>query len=88
MKARHAATRRTTLTLPEATLREAERIARSRQVNLSTVISEVLEQALKERRTRERVEQIMDSYRRSFAGFSEEELMILDGVILEPKAKR
>ncbi|HTA42273.1 MAG TPA: hypothetical protein VK789_07495 [Bryobacteraceae bacterium] len=51
--------RRTTLTLPSDSLIEAQRIARTRNMNLSTVVWE------------------------AFAGFSDDEISILDGVILD-----
>lgn len=82
-RTRHSATRRTTLTLPESSLREAERIARSRNVNLSTVVAEALGSALEEQRKRQRVDDIMESYRQAFQGLDERELMILDGIIPE-----
>ena len=76
--------RRTTLTLPADSLLQAQKIARSRQVNLSTVISEVVAAGLQLEAARHRRGQILENYRMAFAGFSEEELAILDGVILEP----
>ena len=76
--------RRTTLTLPSDSLQQAQKIAHSRQVNLSTVISEVVSQGLQIENARHRRNQILENYRRAFTGFSEDELAILDGVILEP----
>jgi hypothetical protein len=76
--------RRTTLTLPSDSLLQAQRIADSRQVNLSTVIAEVVSAGLQLERARHRRGQILEKYRRAFAGFSEDELAILDGVVLEP----
>jgi hypothetical protein len=76
--------RRTTLTLPADSLLQAEKIARSRQVNLSTVISEVVAAGLRLENARSRRDRILDDYRKAFTGFSAEELAILDGVILEP----
>jgi len=63
---------------------QAERIARARQVSLSTVISEVLSEGLRLHAATERSEQVLNAYRKAFAGFSNEELMVLDGVLLEP----
>jgi hypothetical protein len=83
----HSRTRRTTLTLPADTLQEAQRIARARNVNLSTVVGEVLGEGLQERRSRQRTEEIMERYRKAFDGFSAEELMVLDGIILEPRKR-
>ena len=76
--------RRTTLTLPSDALLQAQQIARSRQVNLSTVISEVVSEGLRLESARHRRNQILHDYRKAFTGFSEDELAILDGVILEP----
>ena len=76
--------RRTTLTLPSDSLLQAQKIAHARQVNLSTVISEVLAAGLQFESARHRRNQILENYRAAFAGFSEDEVAILDGVILEP----
>jgi hypothetical protein len=81
------ATRRTTLTLPADSLTEAQQIADRRKVNLSTVIAEALSAGLKLQTTADRSEDIIENYKRAFAGFSEEELDILDGIILEPQAR-
>jgi hypothetical protein len=82
------AKRRTTLTLPSDSLRQAERIARARQVSLSTVISEALSEGLRLYAAVERSEQVLNGYKKAFAGFSPEELMLLDGVVLEPVKHR
>jgi hypothetical protein len=76
--------RRTTLTLPADSLQQALKIAQARQVNLSTVISEVVSAGLRLESARHRRNQILENYRTAFSGFSEDELAILDGVILEP----
>ena len=76
--------RRTTLTLPSDSLLQAQKIAHSRQVNLSTVISEVIAAGLRLESARHRCSQILANYRTAFTGFSEDELAILDGGILEP----
>lgn len=76
--------RRTTLTLPSDSLLQAQKIAHSRQVNLSTVISEVVAAGLRLESARHRRNQILENYRTAFTGFSQDELAILDGVILEP----
>lgn len=75
--------RRTTLTLPCDSLLQAEAIARSRHVNLSTVISEVISAGLQIESAKHRRNQILNNYRKAFIDFSEDELAILDGVILE-----
>ena len=76
--------RRTTLTLPSDSLQQAQKIAHSRRVNLSTVISEVVSAGLRLEDARHRRSQILENYKKAFTGFSEDELAILDGVILEP----
>lgn len=79
--------RRTTLTLPADSLSQAERIARSRKVNLSTVISEALAEGLRMNAALERSEEVLQAYRNAFSGFSEEEMAILDGIIPESEAR-
>lgn len=86
-----SATRRTTLTLPDEALHHAERIARARHVNLSTVVAEALSEGLKLQAQAERARQILGAYRKAFTGFSAEELLLLDGVVLDrarPRGKR
>ena len=87
MRSRHPAgqrsgKRRTTLTLPEASLSEAEQIARKRNVNLSTVVAEALSEGLRRHAATQRSGQILRAYAQAFAGFSEPERLILDGIIL------
>jgi post-segregation antitoxin (ccd killing protein) len=88
---RHAAgsaKRRTTLTLPVDSLTQAERIARARKVNLSTVVSEAISEGLRVHAALERSEQIFNAYKKAFSGFTEDETAILDGIMLEPVSKR
>ena len=80
--------KRTTLSLPADYLLEAQRIARRRNVSLSTVVTEALAEGLRTQRTVERSEEVLASYRKAFAGFSEEERMILDGFIMKPVGKK
>ena len=82
------AKRRTTLTLPADSLTQAQRIARTRKANLSTVIAEALSEGLRVHAAAERSEEVLNAYKKAFSGFSDEELAILDGVILEPVARR
>ena len=87
-RARHSlqpVKRRTTLTLPTDALAQAERIARAKKVNLSTVISEVLTEGLRVHAAAERGEQILNAYKSAFRGFSDEEMALLDGIIMEPE---
>ena len=80
--------RRTTLTLPADSLTEAQRIARVRKVNLSAVIAEALSEGLRLQTAAERSEAVLNSYRKAFSGFSDQEMSILDGIILEPAHRR
>jgi hypothetical protein len=79
-----ASKRRTTLTLPSDSLLQAQRIADSRHVNLSTVIAEVVATGLHAENAKQRSNQVLENYRKAFSSFSEDELAILDGVMLEP----
>ena len=78
---------RTTITLPADSLKQAKQIARARKVNLSTVISEALESGLRMHRSAQRSEQVLDAYRKAFGGFSEEEVLLLDGIVLNNPGK-
>jgi post-segregation antitoxin (ccd killing protein) len=80
--------RRTTLTLPVDSLTQAERIARARKVNLSTVISEAISEGLRVHAAVERSEQVLNAYKKAFSGFTDDEMAILDGIILEPPSRR
>ena len=79
------AKKRTTLTLPESALRQAEQIATERQVTLSVVVAEALEDGLAMRRRSRRSEEVLAAYRSAFGGVTEEERLLLDGVELEPE---
>jgi hypothetical protein len=76
--------RRTTLTLPADSLQKAERIARAKKTNLSTVISEALSEGLRSHTAAERSEEVLAAYRKAFSGFTDEEVAVLDGIIVEP----
>jgi hypothetical protein len=80
--------RRTTLTLPVDSLAQAERIARARKVTLSTVISEAVSEGLRVQTALERSEQVFEAYKKVFSGFTDDEMAILDGIILQPVRKR
>ena len=83
-----AKTRRTTLTLPADSLDAAQRIAHSRKVNLSSVITEALNEGLRQQMAAQQRDEVLEKYRKAFSGFSAEEMSILDGIILEPAAGR
>lgn len=80
--------RRTTVTLPSDLLARAERIARERRVNLSTAISDALAEGLRADAAGRRADAVLAAYRKAFDGFSDEEMAVLDGVVLERKIKR
>jgi post-segregation antitoxin (ccd killing protein) len=80
--------RRTTLSLPAETLGEAERIARARKVNVSTVIGEALSEGLRLQTAAERSSEVLERYKKAFSGFSDSEMAILDGVILQPTTRK
>ncbi|MDQ1471175.1 MAG: hypothetical protein QOJ99_2655 [Bryobacterales bacterium] len=77
-------TRRTTLTLPSDCLDRAAQIASERHVNLSVVMTEALTEGLRSQLETSRADEILGAYKKAFAGFSEEELMLLDSIILQP----
>ena len=84
----HSLKRRTTLTLPTDALSQAEQIARARKVNLSTVIAEALSEGLQRHTAAERGEEVLNAYKKAFGGFSDEEMNLLDGIIMEPESAR
>ena len=67
---------------------QAQRIARSKQVTLSTVVAEALSEGLRLHAAAKRSEEVLKGYRKAFSGLSNEEMALLDGVILEPTARR
>jgi post-segregation antitoxin (ccd killing protein) len=79
--------RRTTLTLSADSLKQAGRIARARKVNLSTVISEALTNELRIHAATERREETLNAYKKAFGSFSEEEMLLLDGIVLDQPRK-
>ncbi len=73
--------RRTTLTLPAEFLAKAERMARARKVTLSTVVTDVLADGLRLNASTSSGPEVLKSYKAAFAGFSEDEMAVLDGVV-------
>jgi len=49
---------------------------------------EALSEGLRLQAASSRSEEVLNGYRKAFAGLSDEEIAILDGVILEPSARR
>jgi len=85
---KRAEKRRTTVTLPSDLLERAERIARERRVNLSTALTDALAEGLRADAAGRRADAVLAAYRKAFQGFSDEEMAILDGVVLERGTKR
>ena len=82
----HSKSRRTTLTLPSECLETAERIARKRHLNLSSVVGEALQRGLREEEQAQRSDAILQAYSRAFIDFSADELLLLDGIVTEENA--
>ena len=58
-------------------------------MNLSTVIAEAVSEGLRVyAATKRSEEEVFNGYRKAPTGFSKDEMAILDGVILEPPARR
>lgn len=72
---------RTTISLPAASLTAARGIAKARRVHLSTVVAEALEASLKQLHSKAHSRVAFTRYQRAFAGFTDQELLILDGII-------
>jgi hypothetical protein len=56
----------------------------ARQVNLSTVIAEALSDGLWKHAAAERSQEVLSAYKKAFIGFSDEKMLTLDGILLEP----
>lgn len=67
-------------------LDQAERIALAENVTLNTVLTRAVANSLPQLPSTERAGQLLESYRKAFEipGFNEEELLLLDGIVLEP----
>jgi hypothetical protein len=57
-------------------------------VNLSVIVAEALAEGLQKYAAAERAEQVVNAYRKAFAGLSPVEMAIVDGIILQPVKKR
>ena len=74
--------------MPADSLLQAERIARASGVNLSTVIADAVSDGLRIRAAAQRSEEVLSAYKQAFTGFSDEEILILNGILLESPTKR
>ncbi len=80
-------TRRTTLTLPKALVEQAERLARQRRQTLSAAVAGLMEQSLRSHRLEPNGgPNVLESLQKAFAPFSDEEMLLLDGIVMEPVA--
>ena len=52
------------------------------------VISEALSDGLRTRVPAQRSEEVLSAYKKAFGGFSDEEMSVLDGILLEPVTTR
>jgi len=77
--------RRTTVTLPVATLRSAKRLANRRNVHLNVIMNEAIEGGLRQQLAVERAEDFVERMGRAFAGLAEEELLMVNGIYLTGK---
>jgi hypothetical protein len=56
---------------------------RTKDVKFSTVIPDAITEGLPLQSTAERSDEVLEHYKKAFSAFSDEEMSILDGVILE-----
>lgn len=80
--------RRTTLTVPAATLETAKRLALKRKVQLNVVVNEALEEGLRQKLASERAEDFVQPMSRAFAGLTEDELLLVNGIQLTEQRDR
>lgn len=84
VRARQHESRRTTVTLPTPLLRRAERVALSNHQTLSSAIAGLIEDGLRNRQSQmESGTQVLEAWKRAFANLTEDERMLVDGIILE-----
>src|SRR5579864_4091176 len=78
-------TRRTTLTLPQTLIEQAERLARMRHQTLSAAVAGLMEQSLRSYRLEQNGgPNVLESLQKAFAPFTDEEMLLLDGIVMEP----
>jgi hypothetical protein len=80
----HSTTRRTTVSLPEELLKKVERFAATRHQTVSSAITYLVESALRnEPGSLKDSRGILEMWRKSFLGLTEDEQLLVDGIILE-----
>jgi hypothetical protein len=73
--------------LPEDLVRKAEHLARQRRQTLSASIAELMEQSLRSYRFKQaNNHSTLRSLQKAFAPFTEEEMLLLDGIIMEKRS--
>src|SRR5260370_39066578 len=78
-------TRRKTLTLPQHLVAQAERLAKQRRQTLSAAVAGLMEQSLRSYRLQQSGgPNVLESLQKAFAPFSDEEMLLLDGIVMEP----
>ena len=80
--------RRTTLALPASSLQTAERLAIKRNVNLSIIVAEALEQGLRQQLAAERADDYLTRMRQAFVPLTDEEMLLVDGIRLQPDEEK
>jgi hypothetical protein len=68
--------------------RQAKRTARTKKMKLSTVISEPLSDGLLKYSAAERSDDVLRAYKKAFGAFSDDEMLVLDGVLLATALER
>jgi hypothetical protein len=77
-------TRRTTLTLPAELVNKAERLAKQQRQTLSAAIAGLMEQSLRGYSLQPAGNSnALESLRKAFAPFTDEEMLLLDGVSMD-----
>lgn len=79
---------RVTLTVAASTLAVAKHLAKRRKVTFSVVMNEALEEGLRQQLASERAEVFVQRMSHAFAGLTEEELLLVNGVHLAKKQHR
>lgn len=52
-------------------------------MNLRAVIAQALAKGLRQQAVTERSEEILERYQEAFSGFTDDEILLLDGIVLE-----
>jgi len=81
-------TRRTTVTLPAAYLDQIEALACEKNTTVSATLSEFVSEGLRQHASQKNGHDVVAAYQRIFGSFSEEEMLLLDGVVMEPIQRR